>query len=40
MKYFIIALCVALFTASIFLIAKYGVRRKESKEFLPEDFKF
>lgn len=32
-----IILCVAFITSSIFLIAKYGIKRKESAEYINAD---
>lgn len=34
MKIFMILLCLGLFSVSVFLIAKYGIKKKESQEYV------
>ena len=34
MKIFMILFCLGLFTMSVFLIAKFGLKKKESKEYV------
>ena len=40
MKVFMIVISVVLFTASVFLIAKYGTKKKESEDFINADKHF
>ena len=40
MKIFMIILFVAMFTLPVFLIAKYGIKKKELSDFIAEDRKF
>ena len=34
MKVFFIILCVVSFTATIFMLAKYGIKKKENQEYI------
>lgn len=34
MKIFMVLLCIGLFTMSVFLIARFGLKKKEGKEYI------
>ena len=37
MFYIMLALCAVTFTTSVFLVAKFGIKRKESSEFISDN---
>lgn len=37
MVYFMLVLCAISLTYSVFLLARYGIKRKESSEFVRDD---